>query len=168
MRCTTFPAVSTDGAHVLLIYCIFINILHIAVERLYFSADICLMKYVQCGPRDTGGFKSPTLGRWQEWEKPVGVSVCVCVCMTALNVMQGVQFGNVCLLSSTSYEGTWSWMCTKHCGRNFITTVARWIWSLDRWNSYLKLSRKRKSQVLEELQTGEHEACESSAWAKSK
>jgi len=32
VRCRTFPEVSTDGVHVLLIYCIFINILHILVE----------------------------------------------------------------------------------------------------------------------------------------
>jgi len=46
-----------------------------------------------------------------------------CVCMTALNVVQDVQFGNVCLLSSTLYAATWSWMCTKHFGKNFLTTV---------------------------------------------
>lgn len=41
VRCTTFPEVSTDGVHVLLIYCVCINILHILVEQLYFPADIC-------------------------------------------------------------------------------------------------------------------------------
>jgi hypothetical protein len=35
-----FPEVSTDGVHVLSIYCLFINTLHILVERLYFPADI--------------------------------------------------------------------------------------------------------------------------------
>jgi len=32
VRCTTFPEVSTDGVHVLSIYCLFINTLHILVE----------------------------------------------------------------------------------------------------------------------------------------
>lgn len=43
-----------------------------------------------------------------------------CMSMIALNVVQDIQFGNVCLLSSTSYEATWSWICIKHFGRNFF------------------------------------------------
>jgi hypothetical protein len=124
------------------------------------------MKYVQCGPQGADGFKLPTLGRWQQWEKPVG-GFRGCVCMTALNVMQDVQYGNVCLLSSTSCEAIWSWMCTKHFGGNFITTVgtvARLIQSVVRWNRVIWNCYQEK----EELQTGEHGTCESCARAKSK
>lgn len=134
VRCTAFPEVSTDGAYVLLIYCIFINILHILVERLYFPTDI------RAWSTYSVVHGKLVVLNYQHWlatavgETSGGFSGCVC--MTALNVVQDVQFGNVCLLSSTSYAATWSWMYTKHFGRNFMTTVgtlARWI-SLVRWN----------------------------------
>jgi hypothetical protein len=179
----------TDGAHILLIYCT------VYKYTAYFGKTTILpqwhscINYVQCGPWEADGFKLATLDRWQQQEKLVRVAICVCVCVCARVCM----CAHVCVRAWQPWRECkmehWSvWQCvfvTKHFIRsNLVTDVYHAFWAenfvttvedscqlntvcgqVKQWSE--TVYRKRRSQVLEELNTGEHGVCKSCAWVNS-